>query len=89
MELKYQPIYKCVHKALCINFRARAEIFSPRSRFLQAQLRSRYCKQGSFAITCYGAISHFCHIYFENSKFHIITRNRFKVNLMSFLFSHT
>ena len=24
MELKYQPIYKCVHKALCINFRARA-----------------------------------------------------------------
>ena len=22
MELKYQPIYKCVHKALCINFRA-------------------------------------------------------------------
>ena len=23
MELKYQPIYKCVHKALCINFRAR------------------------------------------------------------------
>ena len=20
MELKYQPIYKCVHKALCINF---------------------------------------------------------------------
>ena len=20
MELKYQPIYKCVHKALCINY---------------------------------------------------------------------
>ena len=27
MELKYQPIYKCVHKALCINFRARAAFF--------------------------------------------------------------
>ena len=26
MELKYHPIYKCVHKALCINFRARAII---------------------------------------------------------------
>ena len=59
-----------------------------RPRFLYAQLRSRHCKQGSFAITRYRAISHFCHFYFENSKFHIMTQNRFKVNLMSFLFSH-